>query len=174
MTRRIGPLSARAVVAALAAASALMAAGAAQAVVPAAAPAKYAKHEDAAAVLTKAGVTWTSSGKCSDRSKKTCTSFTGINKASVDGVIAFKKASGCKVVITGGTEAGHSPGTYSHSNGYKTDISTKVACVNTYIKGKLAKAGKRGDGAVLYKSAAGNVYANEGSHWDITHYNGKV
>ncbi|MEU6922144.1 MULTISPECIES: hypothetical protein [unclassified Streptomyces] len=165
---RIGLLAARTLV--VAAASALLVTGTAQA----AAPAKYAKHEDAAAVLRKAGVTWTSSGGCSNWNKRTCTSFTRINKASVEGVIAFKKASGCKVVITGGTEAGHSSGTYSHRNGYKTDISTKVSCVNTYITRKFAKAGKRSDGAALYKSPAGNVYANEGSHWDITHYNGKA
>ncbi|MFB6814688.1 hypothetical protein ACFCV8_09085 [Streptomyces sp. NPDC056347] len=174
MTRRIGPLPTRALVAAVAATSALLLAGTAQAVVPAAAPAKYAKHEDAAAVLKKAGVTWASSGHCSDWNNGSCTSFTRINKASVDGVIAFKKASGCEVVITGGTEAGHEPGPYSHRNGYKTDISTRVPCVNSYIRGKFAKAGKRGDGAALYKSPAGNVYADEGSHWDITHHNGKV
>ncbi|MFF2960626.1 hypothetical protein ACFVT1_17315 [Streptomyces sp. NPDC057963] len=161
-------LSTRTLIAA--AASVLLMAGTAQA----AAPAKYAKHTDAAAVFKKAGVTWTSSGKCSDWNKKSCTSFTRINKASVAGVIAFKKISGCQVVITGGTEVGHTPGTYSHRNGYKTDISTKVPCVNNYIKRKFAKAGKRSDGAALYKSPAGNVYANEGSHWDITHHNSKA
>ncbi|MFF2406684.1 hypothetical protein [Streptomyces sp. NPDC058092] len=164
----MGLLSARTLI--TAAASVLLVAGSAQA----AAPAKYATHAEAAAVLKKAGVTSTSSGNCSDWNKKSCTSFTRINKASVAGVIAFKKASGCKVIITGGTEVGHASGTYSHRNGYKTDISTKVACVNTYITHKFAKAGKRSDGAALYKSPAGNVYANEGSHWDITHYNSKA
>ncbi|SFY34335.1 hypothetical protein SAMN02787144_101956 [Streptomyces atratus] len=165
--KRMGPLSARTVLAVTA--SILLLAGTAQA-----APAKYARHADAAAELKKAGITWTSSGNCSDWNKKTCTSFTQINKASVAGLIAFKKASGCNVIVTGGTEKGHASGTYSHRNGYKTDISTKVACVNNYITRKFAKAGTRSDGAALYKSPAKNVYANEGSHWDITHYNSKA
>lgn len=165
--KRMGLLSGRMVIAATA--SVLLAAGTAQA-----SPAKYARHADAAAQLKKAGITWTSSGNCSDWNKKSCTSFTQINKATIEGTIAFKKVSGCKVIVTGGTEKGHSSGTYSHRNGYKTDISTKISCVNNYITRKFAKAGKRSDGAALYKSPAGNVYAREGSHWDITHYNSKA
>ncbi|HEX5565368.1 MAG TPA: hypothetical protein VFY14_00225, partial [Streptomyces sp.] len=136
-------------------------------------PAKYT-HAQAAAELKKAGISWTSSGSCSNWNRSTCTSFTNINKATIAGVIAFKKASGCAVVITGGTEVGHSSGTYSHRNGYKLDISLKNSCVNTYISKKHKKTGTRGDGATLYKSPAGNVYAKEGNHWDITYYRGKA
>ncbi|MEV4976675.1 hypothetical protein [Streptomyces scopuliridis] len=160
-------LSARAAVTVVV--SVLLAAGTAQA-----APAKYARHADAAAQLKKAGITWTSSGKCSNRDKGTCTSFTKINKATVSGIIAFKKASRCKVVVTAGSEKGHSPGTYSHWNGYKVDVSTRYSCTNNHITGTFKKAGKRGDGATLYKSPAGNIYAREGNHWDITYYNSKA
>ena len=31
--------------------------------------------------------------------------------------------------------------------------------------------GLRGDGYPQYRSGAGNVYADEGSHWDVTFYN---
>lgn len=46
--------------------------------------------------------------------------------------------------------------------------------MNTYITKKYKKTGTRGDGATLYKSPAGNVYAKEGNHWDITYYHGKA
>lgn len=90
-----------------------------------AAPAKYT-HAQAAAELKKAGISWTSSGSCSNWNRSTCTSFTNINKATIAGVIAFKKASGCAVVITGGTEVGHSSGTYSHRNGYSSTSRSRT------------------------------------------------
>lgn len=126
-------------------------------------------HEDAAKKLTEAGITWKSSGNCSDRKKKNCTSFDQINSATIDGIIAFKKASGCDVVITGGTEIGHSSSTHSHWNGYKVDITPSVA-VSNYIETNFTKDKKRGDGAQMYKDASGNVYARESDHWDITYY----
>ncbi|CAL9612939.1 hypothetical protein SUDANB6_05686 [Streptomyces sp. enrichment culture] len=125
-------------------------------------------HNQAAAKLRAAGITWSSSGNCSDRNRKTCTSFSRINSGTVDGIIAFKRASRCRVNITGGTETGHAQGTYSHWNGHKVDI-TPTTCVNRYIKGHYKYIGKRGDGASTYRSAAGNLYADEGNHWDITY-----
>ncbi|GAA2282825.1 hypothetical protein GCM10010415_60160 [Streptomyces atrovirens] len=139
----------------------------------AAAPAKYKTHAEAAAQLRKAGVNWSSSGGCSNRERTDCTSFEKINKASIAGVIAFKKATRCAIRVTGGTERGHAAGTYSHYNGYKIDIALNT-CVNKYIADRFRYAGKRGDGALLYKSPGGNVYAREGSHWDITYYHGRV
>jgi hypothetical protein len=41
-----------------------------------------------------------------------CTSYEGILSGTVDSVITLKKASGCDLVITGGTEVGHAGGTY--------------------------------------------------------------
>jgi hypothetical protein len=125
-------------------------------------------HDAAAKKLKDAGITWSSSGNCSDRKKKNCTSFEEINSATIDGIIAFKKASGCDINITGGTEIGHSSGTQSHWNGYKLDITPSV-CVSDYIKNHFKEAGVRGDGAKMYKDDAGNIYARETSHWDITY-----
>jgi hypothetical protein len=124
-------------------------------------------HDDAAKKLQDAGITWSSSGNCSDRKDKRCTSFEQINSATIDGIIAFKKASGCDVNITGGTEIGHASGTNSHWNGFKVDITPSV-CVSNYIKTNFDDAGKRGDGAQMYKDASGNIFARETSHWDIT------
>ncbi|MGW1161516.1 hypothetical protein ACWD5Q_33640 [Streptomyces sp. NPDC002513] len=159
--------------AALAASAVLLAGGLLAATAPSvtASPAKYTQAA-AAQQLRQAGVRWTSSGGCSDRNNSRCTSFEQINRATVSGVIAFKRASGCAVTLTGGTERGHASGTYSHRNGYKVDIKV-TSCVDTYVTTKLRYVGQRpGDRARQYKSPAGNVYAREGSHWDVTYLNG--
>lgn len=131
-------------------------------------PAKLTQAQ-AAARLKAAGITWSSSGGCTTRSKSNCTSFDQINDSTISGIITLDSASGCAINITGGTEVGHASGTYSHYNGYKVDI-TPTACVTNYIKRNFTYQGPRSDGAPLYKSAAGNLYANEGSHWDITYF----
>lgn len=127
-------------------------------------------HSQATSQLRSAGLTWSSSGGCSNRYVSTCTSFEQINSATISGVITLKRASGCAVNVTGGTEVGHASGTYSHWNGYKVDI-TLGTCVSNYITRTFTYAGVRGDGATLYKSGAGNIYAKEGNHWDILYYN---
>lgn len=134
--------------------------------------AKYRTHTEAARQFERAGITWVSSGHCSDRNRRSCTSFAGINRTTVSGVIAFKRASRCAVTITGGTETGHAMGTYSHGGGYKVDLNP-TACVSRYITEHFRYAGKRGgDHARMYKSPAGNVYSRERSHWDVLYLNG--
>ncbi|GAA1625556.1 hypothetical protein GCM10009744_11740 [Kribbella alba] len=127
-------------------------------------------HSQATAIFQAAGITWSSSGNCSDWNVSTCTSFTNINDSTVYGVRTLKQASGCAVNITGGTEVGHASGTYSHRNGYKVDIS-KYTCVGNYIHNNFTRIANRGDGAAQWQAASGNIYADEGSHWDITYYN---
>lgn len=123
----------------------------------------------AASQLSAAGVTWSSSGHCTTRSNSTCTSFDQINQSTVSGVITLKHASGCAINITGGTEVGHASGTYSHYNGYKVDISHN-SCIDGYIHSAFTKIGNRGDGYPQWKAASGNIYCDEGTHWDITYY----
>jgi len=125
-------------------------------------------HRQAAHKLSKAGIHWTSSGHCSSKNNPHCTSFSGIHSGTVKGIVAFKKSSHCGITITGGTERGHASGKYSHGNGYKLDIDP-TGCVTKHIKHAFKYAGKRGDGAPMYKSSAGDVYARESSHWDITY-----
>jgi hypothetical protein len=127
------------------------------------------KHDEAATRLKAAGITWSSSGGGSDRNDKHSTSFEQINSGTIDGIITLKNASGCAINITGGTEVGHSGGTYSHWNGYKLDITPSDA-ISHYITKHFAHVGKRADGAEMYKSKAGNIYARESNHWDITYF----
>ena len=132
-------------------------------------PASAVTHSSAASQFTAAGISWTSSGGCSDRNTPTCTSFDGIRQATIDGAITLKNASGCSLMITGGTETGHSSGTYSHWNGYKLDFS-RTTCLTSWVHSTYTYIGQRSDGAAQYQAASGNVYADEGNHWDVTYY----
>ncbi|MGP4109314.1 hypothetical protein ACTWP5_00125 [Streptomyces sp. 4N509B] len=127
-------------------------------------------HSQATSMFRASGITWSSSGGCSDRNNPTCTSFEQLNLMSAQGAQTLKSASGCALNITGGTETGHAGGTYSHWNGYKLDYSLS-SCVNGYITGSFTYIGQRGDGAALYESGSGNIYARESNHWDVTYYN---
>jgi hypothetical protein len=134
-----------------------------------AAPAFAISHSDAAAQLRAAGITWSSSGNCSNRYDPTCTSFEGIRQSTIDGIITFKRASGCAINITAGTEVGHADGYYSHWNGWKVDIS-KTSCVYSYISRYYSYQGYISGWGYQWKSPAGNLYTDEGNHWDILYY----
>lgn len=125
---------------------------------------KELSHKAAASKLRNAGIGWTSSGGCGNRNRPNCTSFSGIKSGTISGVITLKKSSRCKITVTGGTETGHASGTYSHWNGYKVDVAV-TSCVTGYVKRNFRYIG--GD---KWRSSAGNVYFNEGDHWDITYY----
>lgn len=128
-------------------------------------------HATATSMFRSSGITWSSSGGCSDRNNPTCTSFEQLNLDTAKGAQTLKSATGCALNITGGTETGHAGGTYSHWNGYKLDYA-KSTCVTNYIKNTFSYIGARpGDGAPQWKSGSGNVYADEGSHWDVIYYN---
>ena len=138
--------------------------------VAAAAPAvTKLSQSQAASQLSAAGITWSSSQNCTTRSNPHCTSFEQINASTVTGVVTLRHASGCAINITGGTEVGHAAGTYSHYNGYKVDIAHN-SCVDNYVHNSFSYIGLRGDGYPQWKSAAGNLYCDEGNHWDITYF----
>jgi hypothetical protein len=123
----------------------------------------------AASQLSAAGVTHSSSGNCTTRSNSTCTSYDQINQSTVTGVITLKHSSGCAINITGGTEVGHASGTYSHYNGYKVDVAHN-SCIDAYIHNTFSKIGNRSDGYPQWEAASGNIYCDEGTHWDIVYY----
>ncbi|WBB69442.1 hypothetical protein [Micromonospora sp. WMMD812] len=134
-----------------------------------ASPAFAITHSSATSQLRAANISWTSSGNCSDRNNPTCTSFAGIRQATIDGIITFKRASGCAVTITAGTETGHAGGTYSHWNGYKVDIALST-CIQNYISSHYTYLGYISGWGYQYRAASGNLYTKEGSHWDILYY----
>ncbi|KAA2261071.1 hypothetical protein F0L68_18595 [Solihabitans fulvus] len=139
-------------------------------VTPVAGASGYKMSQSAAASqFSGAGITWSSSGGCTNRYNSTCTSFDQINSGTVSTIITLKRASGCAINITGGTEVGHASGTYSHFNGYKVDISHN-SCIDGYIHRTFSYIGYRGDGYPQWQAASGNLYCDEGSHWDILVY----
>ncbi len=150
----------------------ILTAGAALAVagsVALASPASAVSQASAEAQFSAAGIGWTSSGGCTNPTIPSCTSFEGIRQATIDGGITLKNASGCGLTITGGTETGHAGGTYSHANGYKLDFS-RTSCLTSWVHNTYTYIGVRSDGAPMYEAASGNIYADEGNHWDVTFY----
>lgn len=123
-------------------------------------------HRAATRWLKEAGLRWTSSGGCTNRSVRHCTSLDSVRTGTVERMVRLKKRSGCPVTVTGGTETGHAHGRFSHGNGYKLDIGHNK-CIDRYIKKNTKPAGVRSDGARLYRSPSGTVFADEGDHWDI-------
>jgi hypothetical protein len=136
---------------------------------PASASGYKMSQSEAASSLASVGITWSSSGGCTTRSNPTCTSFSQINSGTVSGVKTLRTASGCAINITGGTEVGHASGTYSHYNGYKVDTG-KNTCLTNYVHNSFTRIANRGDGYAQWRSAAGNIYCDEGNHWDILYY----
>ncbi len=130
-------------------------------------PSTRISQASAESQLRAAGISWSSSGGCTTRSNPSCTSLDQVRQLSITRIIDLDRASGCTFVITGGTEVGHAGGTYSHYNGYKIDIRPG-SCIDGYITSTFTRIGTRGDGAPQWQSAAGNTYADEGNHWDIT------
>ncbi|GAA2981682.1 hypothetical protein [Actinokineospora diospyrosa] len=122
-------------------------------------------HSQASTRLRSSGITWSSSGNCSDRSKPNCTSFDQVNLTTIQGAQTLKSATGCALNVTGGTEVGHASGTYSHYNGYKLDFALS-SCLTNYIKGTFTAIGGN-----QWRSGSGNIYYLESNHWDVTYYN---
>ena len=127
-------------------------------------------HASAASQFSAAGIGWTSSGGCSDPGNSTCTSFEGIRQATIDGAITLKNASGCGLTITGGTETGHAGGTYSHADRLQARLlADHVPDVLGPEHLHLHRPAQRRC-ARMYQAASGNVYADEGNHWDVIFY----
>ncbi|WP_393055452.1 peptidoglycan-binding protein [Streptomyces sp. LN549] len=105
------------------------------------------------------------------------TSLEGVRARTIAGVIALKKASGCPITITGGTESGHGAGSRSHAKGYKLDLRTRDegGCVTGWIKKTQRKGKPRGNDPRWHGNLNGisleYVYETPrrgGVHWDIT------
>ncbi|KAG7128929.1 hypothetical protein HYQ45_018961 [Verticillium longisporum] len=111
-----------------------------------------------------AGILSRFTGACTTKSNP---SFSGIWATTVAGAITLKKACKCSLIITSGTEVGHPTGKYSHSTGHKLDFA-KNAALNRYVKGTFTRISNRADGARRYKARSGNIYVDEGNHWDVT------
>ncbi len=104
-----------------------------------------------------------SSGNCINKKKANCTSLSGIRQLTLNRIKDLQIKVGIKLVITGGTETGHSLSKYSHQNGYKVDLRT-LKELNTYIANNYEKVND-----YLYLDPFGNTYHRHGpsDHWDV-------
>ncbi len=136
-------------------------------------------HDIAAQQLASEGISIRSTGNCSDKNIKSCTSLDGIQQSTINLTVNFKQSCGCQVTITGGTETGHAPGPYSHGSGYKIDIASNGSDdVSRFIKDNFTYTGDRpgNHGGPMYRDAVGNEYIFETdyAHWDILFYGGNA
>ncbi|MEU4509058.1 hypothetical protein AB0G05_06155 [Nonomuraea wenchangensis] len=123
-------------------------------------------HATADGWLRTAGLRTKSTGNCTSKHHRHCTSLDKVRTGTVAQIIQLKQESHCPILVTGGTEDGHAPGRYSHGNGYKLDIGHN-SCIDRYITKNYQRSGVRGDGSRLYRSPSGTTYADESDHWDI-------
>lgn len=79
------------------------------------------------------------------------TSLEGIQATTLYGLVQEKNAMKIdSLVLTGGTEAGHAAGTYSHANGYKVDIgknsnATNWSTIKDYFESRRGRPLNLGD-----------------------------
>jgi hypothetical protein len=125
------------------------------------------RQQEAGALLRGAGLRWISSGHCTRRANRHCTSFDGLRTSTLGGVLRLREDSRCRLVISGGTERGHAGGQFSHRAGYKLDILPN-RCLNRFVRHRYQRIHTRGDGSPLYRAPERSLFAREPSHWDIT------
>jgi hypothetical protein len=118
----------------------------------------------AAEAILPSSISVVSSGSCTDRTQSNCTSLDGVKPQTISRIVQLQQDVGENLVITGGTETGHSGGTYSHSNGYKIDLRTTPQ-LNAHITENYEHVG-----GTKWKDPEGNIYYRHGphDHWDVT------
>lgn len=107
---------------------------------------------------------------CAQGQSVGCVKLEGIKQTTLNEVISLVEdhnISPNSVYITGGTEAGHSEGQYSHENGYKVDLMMSDI-LTSYIEDNFTKIEPPTFGSEQYRSPSGAIYTNESNHWDVS------
>ncbi|MBI3231704.1 MAG: hypothetical protein HYZ51_01325 [Candidatus Doudnabacteria bacterium] len=119
------------------------------------------------ALFAKSGITVAPGAKVS-----------GLVQAVANEISALKQNCNCNVTITSSTGGAHAPGECSHASGNKVDIRPNAALDAHILKFNRPSPNIRNDGAPLYISPNGAIYADErtkpakasnwtGAHWDV-------
>ena len=122
----------------------------------------------ASSQLLQSGVTWRSSGDCTDWYGSSCTSVEQINESTVIGLIALRRASSCPVVLTSGTEVGHDDDGGAHWRGTRVSIA-KNTCLTRYLRSQYDGAATPGVARAEWTTPAGVHFADTGKQWDVTY-----
>jgi hypothetical protein len=139
-------------------------------------------QKEASQILTNEGFTFSSSGKCTDRTNAKCTSVDQIHSDTVAGLISLKNTCGTscgQLVMTGGTEdhtpCSNSTNCLSHASGFKADISNTAANGSNFTNyiGQLVQAQNNVTMTTngFYNIKVGDYTYQvhpEGNHMDIT------
>ncbi|AKU15625.1 hypothetical protein [Luteipulveratus mongoliensis] len=116
--------------------------------------------------LGLAGVTWSATGGCNDWYGSSCTSLEQINQSTVVGLIGLRRASGCPVTITAGTEVGHTDDGGAHWAGAQVTLA-KNTCLVQYFTRVYDGADPAGVDRPQWKTSAGVTYQDTGKHWEV-------
>ncbi len=113
--------------------------------------------------LVFSGVAGRSTNNCCVKTQSTCTSLDGMLPNTIQQIINIQEKCG-GVIVTGGTETGHSA---SHSGGAKMDITS--GSIDSCIQSSTTPVVPPSFGIRQQKDAWGNIYTLEAipSHWDI-------
>ena len=117
--------------------------------------------------FTDNGILVVSNGNCADRTQTNCTSLDGLQPNAVSGALQMQESCGGCLVVTGGTEAGHAGGLYSHASGYKLDFQINDR-LNNYIQGWGTPV-DRGDGPTYTNGNISCTRESSPPHWDCTY-----
>lgn len=91
----------------------------------------------------------------------------GVRQGTINEIINLKKSCpDCDITVTSATGGVHAPGVCSHGNGWKVDLRISDR-LNNFIADNYTKLPDRNDGAQMYRSPRGSLYAKEGNHWDV-------
>jgi len=136
-------------------------------------PSGKVTEDEARARLAAAGITVNHPPCPPGSDGNGCTTLAGMREATLQEIIDTKRACGCEVVVTGGTEPGHAPGSMSHANGFKVDLRPNSR-LDSFITGTYvrdADGSSCGNRTPCYVDPRTNTtYVRESSpiHWDIT------
>ncbi len=89
-------------------------------------------HAEAMAALA-AGISVSSTGNCSNPNNSSCTSLEGIPVSVINRVNTLRTASGCSLVITGGTETGHK----THGAGRGSVDFREDSCLGNFLRNNV-------------------------------------
>lgn len=102
-------------------------------------------HGEALAQLS--GISVVSSGNCTDRNQRNCTSLDGLQSSALGEIKGtINSCTGCNLQITAGTEIGHKNS--CHTSGTCVDIDCRGGCATSQINTVLSAASNSGARAV--------------------------
>ncbi|HHX58221.1 MAG TPA: hypothetical protein GX706_00405, partial [Candidatus Moranbacteria bacterium] len=135
-------------------------------------PIDSAKEKEVRDLLAAEGI-GINNPPCTTTRRSNCTNVAGMKQETIQGIIDLKRKCNCEVIVTGGTEPGHSS---AHTNGSKADFRShyfggKPSELTNYIvrdKKFGEKIGVRPGnyGGDIYRDGD-NYYVKEGDHWDV-------